>query len=202
MIFFLLWFLSQLCAPQLILRSVQFSVSHIKNHEPIMYFINPSAIFFLKNLQIAWDDAKRLAKRRIEREQGRNEAADDLSELSEGEKEKGDTNPSESVKEISRINSDIHIWTEEDKARRLYIVLIRYCFALRNLFILEGWVGQISLHDLIIWKWLLCAIVFHVCMLAVRNSVFNIIVCVLEVFMDWCEEKIWNLEEILTLAVR
>ncbi|GMY07999.1 sucrose-phosphate synthase 4 [Fagus crenata] len=77
-----------------------------------------------KKKQIAWDDAKKLAKRRIEREQGRNDAADDLSELSEGEKEKGDANVSESVKEISRINSDIHIWSEDDKSRRLYIVLI------------------------------------------------------------------------------
>ena len=31
-------------------------------------------------------------KRRLEREQGRHDAADDLSELSEGEKEKGDAN--------------------------------------------------------------------------------------------------------------
>uniref|UniRef100_A0A2N9EP00 Sucrose-phosphate synthase n=1 Tax=Fagus sylvatica TaxID=28930 RepID=A0A2N9EP00_FAGSY len=73
---------------------------------------------------IAWDDAKKLAKRHIEREQGRNDFADDLFELSEGEKEKGDVNVSESVKEISKINSDIHIWSEDDKSRRLYIVLI------------------------------------------------------------------------------
>lgn len=78
------------------------------------------------HLQIAWDDAKKLAKRRIEREQGRNDAADDLSELSEGEKEKGDPNLSEPVKEISRINSEMHIWSDDDKSRRLYIVLIRY----------------------------------------------------------------------------
>jgi hypothetical protein len=85
------------------------------------------------HLQIAWDDAKKLAKRRIEREQGRNDAADDLSELSEGEKEKGDANLSEPVKEISRINSEMHIWSDDDKSRRLYIVLIRYFFALSSL---------------------------------------------------------------------
>ncbi|KAE8022223.1 hypothetical protein FH972_008040 [Carpinus fangiana] len=76
-----------------------------------------------KKKQIAWYDARKLAKRRIEREQGRNDAADDLSELSEGEKEKGDT-VSEPVKEISRINSEMHIWSDDDKSRRLYIVLI------------------------------------------------------------------------------
>lgn len=79
-----------------------------------------------KKKQIAWDDARRLAKRRIEREKGRNDAADDLSELSEGEKEKGDTNITEApVKEISRINSEMRLWSEDDnKSRHLYIVLI------------------------------------------------------------------------------
>ena len=77
-------------------------------------------------MQIAWDDAQRLAKRRIEREKGRNDAAEDLSELSEGEKEKGDANQTESISEkISRINSDMKIWSDDDKSRRLYIVLIR-----------------------------------------------------------------------------
>jgi hypothetical protein len=92
----------------------------------------------LRNLQIAWDDARRLAKRRIEREQGRNDAADDLSELSEGEKEKGDV--SEPVKEISRINSEMHIWSDDDKSRRLYIVLIRYifCILIAFLFLIKG----------------------------------------------------------------
>lgn len=37
-----------------------------------------------------WDDGIRLSKRRDEREQGRNDAEEDLSELSEGEKEKSD----------------------------------------------------------------------------------------------------------------
>ncbi|KAJ6433740.1 hypothetical protein OIU84_017443 [Salix udensis] len=77
-----------------------------------------------KKKQIAWDDARRLAKRQLEREQGRNDADDDLSELSEGEKEKGEANPSESVKDIARINSDMKLWSDDEKPRQLYIVLI------------------------------------------------------------------------------
>ncbi|KAM7253209.1 hypothetical protein ACFE04_025827 [Oxalis oulophora] len=83
-----------------------------------------------KKKQIAWDDAQRLAKRRLEREQGRHDAEDDISELSEGEKEKGETNnvpesPPPPTKNITRINSDMKIWSdEEDKPRRLYIVLV------------------------------------------------------------------------------
>ncbi|GLU16298.1 hypothetical protein SLE2022_327370 [Rubroshorea leprosula] len=76
-----------------------------------------------KKKQIAWDDGRKLAKRRLVREQGRNDAADDLSELSEGEKEKGDSNHLEFAKDLSRINSDTQIWSD-DKSRHLYIVLI------------------------------------------------------------------------------
>ncbi|KAL5571755.1 hypothetical protein UlMin_021352 [Ulmus minor] len=78
-----------------------------------------------KKKQIAWDDAQRLAKRRIEREQGRHDAAEDLSELSEGEKEKD--KPEHSFKDpvITRINSDMKMWSDHDnKSRHLYIVLI------------------------------------------------------------------------------
>ncbi|XP_077231573.1 sucrose-phosphate synthase family protein [Tasmannia lanceolata] len=79
-----------------------------------------------KKKQIAWDDAQRLAKRRLEREQGHNDAAEDLSDLSEGEKEKGDANQAELLRDnsIHRINSDLKIWSDTDKAKRLYIVLI------------------------------------------------------------------------------
>lgn len=78
-------------------------------------------------MQIAWDDAQRLEKRRLEREQGRNDAADDLSELSEGEKEKGDGNnsPEPTKDKIARINSDLQAWSDDVKPRQLYIVLIR-----------------------------------------------------------------------------
>ncbi|PIN11626.1 Glycosyltransferase [Handroanthus impetiginosus] len=72
-----------------------------------------------KKKQIAWDAAQKLAKRRFERENGRNDAAQDLSELSEGEKEKGNSNRTD----FSRINSDTQIWSD-DKSRQLYIVLI------------------------------------------------------------------------------
>lgn len=79
-------------------------------------------------MQIAWDDAQRLMKRKIEIERGRNDAAEDLSELSEGEKEKNDANQPESPPDkISRIYSDMQIWSDDDKPRHLYIVLIRYC---------------------------------------------------------------------------
>lgn len=82
-------------------------------------------------MQIAWDDARRLARRRLEREKGRHDAAEDLSELSEGEKEKGETNFIEPpVKEIARINSEMRLWSEDDnRTRHLYIVLIRLEFS-------------------------------------------------------------------------
>ena len=76
-----------------------------------------------QNLQIAIDDAQRLAKHRLEREKGRHDAAEDLSELSEGEKEKGET---QQANKISRINSEMQIWSDvNNKSRQLYIVLIR-----------------------------------------------------------------------------
>ncbi|XP_058090023.1 sucrose-phosphate synthase 4 isoform X2 [Magnolia sinica] len=78
-----------------------------------------------KKKQIECDDSRRLAKRRQEREQGRNDAAEDLSELSEGEKEKGEASQADSLKtKIPRINSDMYMWSDEDNAKRLYIVLI------------------------------------------------------------------------------
>lgn len=84
-------------------------------------------------MQIAWDDEQKLSKRRVEREKGWNDAADDLSELSEGEKEKGDANQAE--QKISRINSDIYTWPDDNNPRRLYIVLIRYSILFLFLFI-------------------------------------------------------------------
>ncbi|KAL8485758.1 hypothetical protein ACS0TY_027877 [Phlomoides rotata] len=73
--------------------------------------------------QIAWDAAQKLAKWRFEREKGRNDAAQDLSELSEGDKDKGDSNKTDAITRISRIHSDTQIWPD-DKSRQLYIVLI------------------------------------------------------------------------------
>lgn len=78
-----------------------------------------------KKKQIASDDEQRLSKRRYEREKGRNDAADDLSELSEGEKEKGDTNQAEVLsRTISRITPEIYTWPDDNNPRHLYIVLI------------------------------------------------------------------------------
>ncbi|XP_020519016.1 probable sucrose-phosphate synthase 4 isoform X2 [Amborella trichopoda] len=79
-----------------------------------------------KKKKIEWDDARRLAKRYLKREQGRKDAAADMSEdLSEGEKEKGESSLSDASKEnIARINSDLQMWSEENKDKRLYIVLI------------------------------------------------------------------------------
>lgn len=76
-------------------------------------------------MQIASEDAQRLVKRRAELEKGRIDAAEDLSELSEGEKEKGEMNRIDSLAYMPRINSDTQIWCDEEKPRQLYIVLIR-----------------------------------------------------------------------------
>ncbi|XP_073003587.1 probable sucrose-phosphate synthase 5 isoform X2 [Typha latifolia] len=100
-----------------------------------------------KKKQIQWEDARQLAKRRLERERGSKEVAEDLSELSEGEKEKekekekerenhnnnNNNNSSDSNVvngSFARINSDTKIWSEgeeeeeEGKRKKLYVVLI------------------------------------------------------------------------------
>ncbi|KAJ1443697.1 Cell division cycle and apoptosis regulator protein 1 [Sesbania bispinosa] len=65
---------------------------------------------FRASVHIAWDDAQKLARKRLDREHGRNDAANDHSELSEVEKEKGDANASESIKyNISRISSEMQL---------------------------------------------------------------------------------------------
>eukprot|EP01018_Ginkgo_biloba_P024502 Gb_17919 [translate_table: standard] len=75
---------------------------------------------------IEWDDARRLAKRRLEREQGRKDATEDMSEdLSEGEK--ADPTPSETPNlKFPRISSDLHVWSDDNKRKRLYILLVRF----------------------------------------------------------------------------
>ncbi|KAL4032168.1 hypothetical protein IC575_005233 [Cucumis melo] len=77
-----------------------------------------------KKKRIAWNDEQKLTNRRLEREQGRSDASDDLSGSSEGEKEQGDTNISESIKDSPNTNSDIQVWSDDEKSRNLYIVLI------------------------------------------------------------------------------
>ncbi|KAH7670734.1 Sucrose-phosphate synthase plant protein [Dioscorea alata] len=73
-----------------------------------------------KKKQIEWEDERKLAKQRMEREQLSKVAAEDLSDLSEGEKEKGDAKMP-----MLRIDSNVQIWQDEQaQNKRLYIVLI------------------------------------------------------------------------------
>lgn len=74
-----------------------------------------------------------MAKRRLEREKGRREAVADMSEdLSEGEK--GDvvadlSSHGESTRgRLPRISSvdALEAWTNQQKGKKLYIILIRY----------------------------------------------------------------------------
>lgn len=88
-----------------------------------------------------------MANRRWEREQGRKDVTDDMSEdLSEGEKgdvsgeavaldspKKGDV-LGEAVsldspkKKLMRNSSNLEVWSDKHKEKKLYIVLIRYLF--------------------------------------------------------------------------
>lgn len=76
-----------------------------------------------KKKQIEWEGARSVLKKRLE---SRDVGSDDLSELSEGEKEKGGTDSPRNGDVFPRINSDLNIWSGEDGAetKRLYIVLI------------------------------------------------------------------------------
>ncbi|CAA6668386.1 unnamed protein product [Spirodela intermedia] len=69
-----------------------------------------------KKKQLEWENYQRAAGRRLEREQGRRDATEDMSEdLSEGEK--GDAAGELSISDSS--------WTDDNKGKKLYIVLIR-----------------------------------------------------------------------------
>ncbi|CAN1334356.1 Probable sucrose-phosphate synthase 3 [Linum perenne] len=80
-----------------------------------------------KKKQLEWEELHRLAKRRMEREQGRRDATEDLSEdLSEGEKGDGvgeliETPPK---KTFQRNSSNLEVWSDDKKEKKLYIVLI------------------------------------------------------------------------------
>lgn len=76
------------------------------------------------------EEIQRLAYRRWEREQGRRDATEDLSEeLSEGEKGDG---VGEIIqietpqKKIQRISSTLELWSDDKKEKKLYIILLRY----------------------------------------------------------------------------
>jgi len=68
--------------------------------------------------------------RRWEREQGRREATEDMSEdLSEGEKGDvvGEMMQSDTPKkQFQRQISNLEVWSDDKKEKRLYVVLLRY----------------------------------------------------------------------------
>lgn len=83
-----------------------------------------------KKKQLEWEDYQRIAKRKIEREQGRSDVREDMSEdLSEAEK--GDilgepvTVSGESPKKtFQHIPSSVEVWSDDKKEKKLYIILI------------------------------------------------------------------------------
>ncbi|KAI8524426.1 hypothetical protein RHMOL_Rhmol13G0149400 [Rhododendron molle] len=81
-----------------------------------------------KKKQLEWEDVHRIAQRRWEREQGRRDATEDMSEdLSEGEKGDvlGEAMVSESPrKKFQRNSSNLEVWSDSNKEKKLYIVLI------------------------------------------------------------------------------
>ncbi|KAJ7541756.1 hypothetical protein O6H91_10G074800 [Diphasiastrum complanatum] len=74
-----------------------------------------------KKKQIELEDGERLVWRQREREQGRKDAAEILEDLSEGEKV--DAVEGTGAK-MSRIGSFVESWPDQQKGKRLYIVLI------------------------------------------------------------------------------
>lgn len=81
-----------------------------------------------KKKQLEWESLQRFANRRLEREQGRKDVTEDMSEdLSEGEK--GDTlgdviNMDSPRKKFQRNISNVEVWSDSNKEKKLYIVLI------------------------------------------------------------------------------
>ncbi|KAJ4955671.1 hypothetical protein NE237_012454 [Protea cynaroides] len=81
-----------------------------------------------KKKQLEWEDFQRMTHRRWEREQGRRDATEDMSEdMSEGEK--GDTmgemiQAETPRKRFQRNLSNLEVWSDDNKGKRLYIVLI------------------------------------------------------------------------------
>ncbi|KAI5349855.1 hypothetical protein L3X38_002746 [Prunus dulcis] len=78
--------------------------------------------------QLEIEEHQRLANRRWEREQGRRDATEDMSEdLSEGEKGDGlgEMLPSDTPrKKFQRNISNLEVWSDDKKEKKLYIVLI------------------------------------------------------------------------------
>ncbi|KAJ8648862.1 hypothetical protein MRB53_001885 [Persea americana] len=78
--------------------------------------------------QLEWEDFQRMANWRLEREQGRRDATEDMSEdMSEGERSDavGDLLQCETPrKKFQRNSSDLQVWSDDKKGKRLYIILI------------------------------------------------------------------------------
>ncbi|CAA2969878.1 probable sucrose-phosphate synthase 2 [Olea europaea subsp. europaea] len=81
-----------------------------------------------KKKQLEWEDLQRLATWRWEREQGRKDVTEDMSEdLSEGEKGdvSGEAISLDSPRKKSQPNvSNLDVWSDSNKEKKLYIVLI------------------------------------------------------------------------------
>lgn len=79
-----------------------------------------------------WEDLQRIANRRLEREQGRKDVTEDMSEdLSEGEKGDvlGETPTIDSPrKRFQRNFSNLEVWSDNNKEKKLYIILVRYIY--------------------------------------------------------------------------
>lgn len=85
---------------------------------------------FIVYLQLEMEDLQREANRRWEREQGLKDVTEDMSEdLSEGEKGDALGEPitmDGPRKKFQRNFSNIEVWSDSNKEKKLYIVLIRY----------------------------------------------------------------------------
>ncbi|KAL6991511.1 sporulation-specific protein 2 [Sarracenia purpurea var. burkii] len=81
-----------------------------------------------KKKQLDWENFQRLANRRWEQEQGRRDATEDMSEdLSEGERGDvlGEALVTESpMKRFQRNFSNLEVWSDNNKEKKLYVVLI------------------------------------------------------------------------------
>ncbi|RWV96286.1 hypothetical protein BHE74_00030098 [Ensete ventricosum] len=101
-----------------------------KKKQVCIFLVICSSVFRRFVCSLEWENVQRTANRRWEREQGRRDATEDMSEeLSEGEK--GDTvgeltQGETPRKKLQRNFSDIQSWSDDEKERKLYIVLIRY----------------------------------------------------------------------------
>ena len=76
-----------------------------------------------------WEDVQWVAQREGEREEGRKDVTDDMSKDS-SEGEKGDiiepVKPDSPRKHLDRNFSTLEVWSDSNKEKKLYIVLIRY----------------------------------------------------------------------------